>query len=370
MFHDHCCHIAERYRLDTGLIRKEGVENIEYGYVDGVSIGGETLFTVTTGATVRYSRTVVLAVGAANAPKIPSFPSMSSLAFPSESVQACHSMQIKEFPDPSLQKLIKSRQETNVLVVGGGLTSAQITDLAIRRGVTRVWHVMRGKLRVKLFDLDLEWMGKYKNTEHARFWLADSDEERLDIIKEARGGGSITPIFHKHLKRHIASGKAVLRTETQILDATLVAVNGRRGWKLTTDPPMEDAPLFDYMYFATGIQTDFRSLPYLQNMIAQHPIEGRGGLPCLNEDLMWKNGIPLFMIGRMAALRLGPGAANLGGAKVGAERIAWAVEDVVLRSAGAEDCDCKPEEEEAETGMAAYLKGHGNMYSALAMCES
>lgn len=317
---------------------------------------------------VRYARTVIMAVGAANVPKIPHMPSVST--DPAAEIQACHSMKIKEFPHPLLKQRIQARLPTNVLVVGGGLTSAQLTDLAVRRGVTKVWHIMRGKLRVKLFDLDLQWMGKYKNTEHARFWLADSDEERLDIIKEARGGGSITPIFHKQLKKHIASGRAELVTETQIVDAKFeTAPDGRGVWKVITEPPLEDAPLFDYMYFATGIQTDFQSLPYLQTMLANHPIQGKGGLPCLNDDLMWKDGVPLFMMGRLAALRLGPGAANLGGAKVGAERVAWAIEDIVRREKAVDSGVELSDDEDKPSGMAAYLSGHGNMYSALAACE-
>ena len=44
---------------------------------------------------------------------------------------------------------------------------------------------------------------------------------------------------------------------------------------------------------------------------------------------MWKENVPLFVTGRLAGLRLGPGAPNLAGARVGAERIAWAMEDVI-----------------------------------------
>lgn len=36
--------------------------------------------------------------------------------------------------------------------------------------------------------------------------------------------------------------------------------------------------------------------------------------------------MPCFFTGALAALRLGPGAANLAGARAGAERVAWAVE--------------------------------------------
>jgi len=56
------------------------------------------------------------------------------------------------------------------------LTSAQLADLAVREGVTKVWLLMRGALKVKPFDVDLEWMGKFKNHEKAVFWSADSDE--------------------------------------------------------------------------------------------------------------------------------------------------------------------------------------------------
>jgi len=49
----------------------------------------------------------------------------------------------------------------------------------------------------------------------------------------------------------------------------------------------------------------------------------------LTDELGWKKGVPLFVAGRMAALRLGPGAGNLEGARGGAERIAWGIEDVL-----------------------------------------
>ncbi|KPM34597.1 hypothetical protein AK830_g11972 [Neonectria ditissima] len=328
LFNDHCEKVADRYHLGAESIRKESVEHIDYGIVKGISIDDEKLFTVTSNQVRRYARTVVLAVGPANAAKIPQIPSMPA----AESMpQACHSMHIERFPDPVVLERIKARRATNVLVVGGGLTSAQLSDLAIRRGVTKVWHVMRGPLRIKHFDVDLEWMGKYKNAEQARFWTADSDDERLEIIKAARGGGSITPLFHKRLKKHLATKKLELHTETSLVDAKFDGTDGDGMWTVQTNPPIAGLPAMDYIYFATGIQTDFSTLPYLQTMLKNFPIEGRGGFPCLNEDLMWNSDVPLFMSGRMAALQLGPAAPNLGGAKVGAERIAWAIEDLVPR---------------------------------------
>ncbi|KAF7560690.1 hypothetical protein G7046_g3455 [Stylonectria norvegica] len=363
LFCDHCEKVADRYKLSSDLIRKESVDHIDYGVVKGISLDDEKLFTITTNQVRRYARTVVLAVGPANVPKIPRIPSMPEV----ESLpQVCHSMHIGQFPAPIVQAKIDARRQTNILIVGGGLTSAQLSDLAIRRGVTKVWHIMRGPLRIKHFDVSLEWMGKFKNAEQARFWAADEDDERLEIIKEARGGGSITPLFHKRLKKHIATGKLELHTMTSLVDAKFEGVDGKGTWTVKTSPPIESLPSMDYIYFATGIQTDFASLPYLQTLLEKHPIEGRGGFPCINDDLMWNDDVPLFMMGRLSSLKIGPAAPNLGGAKVGAERIAWAIEDLIPRP-GAFHSDGLDAREDGG-GMGGYLSGHGNMYNSL-VCE-
>ena len=98
---------------------------------------------------VHYSRTVVLAIGAGAAPRLPA----SMTSEPVAKIEgACHAFAIERFPDPATQKKINAKEATNVLVVGDGLTSAQLSDMAIRHGVTKVWHVMRGPMKgVSLF---------------------------------------------------------------------------------------------------------------------------------------------------------------------------------------------------------------------------
>lgn len=339
--------------------------DLDYGIIQGVSTDDQPIFTVTTETQRFYSKTVVLAVGPANKPEIPRLPSMPvDIA---QLRQACHSLQIKTFPDPLVQKRIAAGHPTNLLIVGGGLTSAQLTDLAIRKGVSKVWHLMRGPCRVKHFDVDLEWMGKYKNTEHARFWLADTDEERLEIIKTARGGGSFTPMFHKRLKKHKTAGRLELHEKTCLEDAKFEEHEDGSGyWRVTTKPSL-DLPKFDYVYFATGVQTDVSTLPYMQKMQEKYPVKSFGGFPCINEDLMWHDDVPLFLVGRLSALQLGPASPNIGGAKLGAERVAWAIESTVKPSGWTQD-----EEEHTLTDIerAGYLSGHGNMYSALEAIEA
>jgi hypothetical protein len=149
---------------------------------------------------------------------------------------------------------------------------------------------------------------------------------------QARNGGSISPRYRKILDAHVASGKISLHTHTTlenvIWDAdsmTWVSVTVSTGLRM---------PSMDYIVFATGVQTDVKSIPFLQTLQRQHPVTCIGGLPCINNDLMWNDSIPLFATGRLASLRLGPGAPNLIGARVGAERIAWNVEDILQGIAG------------------------------------
>lgn len=66
-------------------------------------------------------------------------------------------------------------------------------------------------------------------------------------------------------------------------------------------------------------------------MCAKYPVENFDGLPALTDDLMWREDVPLFLTGKFAALRLGPGAGNLEGARLGAERIAWAMGDLLRK---------------------------------------
>lgn len=85
-------------------------------------------------------------------------------------------MQINGFPDAVVSAKIKAKRETNIVFVGGGLTSAQLADMAVRRDVTHVWHLVPGDCKVKAFDVDLPWMGKFRNLEQAIFWSANSDK--------------------------------------------------------------------------------------------------------------------------------------------------------------------------------------------------
>ncbi len=143
LFNDYCDSIIERYGL-RNAVQHAKIESIDYGFVDSEYVRGtEKVFSVQTSAGLQYARTVVLAIGPGLVPRTP------TELLPPELDGACHSSQIaeNEFPPAYIRQKIRQGRKTNIVVVGGGLTSAQITDLAIGKGVSKVWHLMRGEFK-------------------------------------------------------------------------------------------------------------------------------------------------------------------------------------------------------------------------------
>ncbi|KAL2008013.1 hypothetical protein VTN00DRAFT_7995 [Thermoascus crustaceus] len=358
LFADYCASIVSRYGLDVpGQILQQEVDDIKYDIVRELSTTEKFFTVITKDGRKFYSRAVVLAIGPGGAKIMPW--QLSS----EEQMGACHSMDIRSFPSPNVKSKIKEHRETNVVVVGGGLTSAQLADMAIRKGVTRVWYLLRSGLKVKPFDVDLTWMGKFRNYEKAVFWSADDDDERLEMIKTARNGGSITPRFHKILKQHVTCKRLSIHTHTVI--ASKEFDPSSKTWRITTDPPIPDLPpRIDYLYFATGVNSNVSEIPLLRTINCEYPIEVKQGLPCITDDLMWKQDVPLFVTGKLAALRLGPGAANLEGARLGAERVAWALEETLGKGKGDEKAE---EESSASSTLLKSFCGLGNRYAGLSL---
>jgi hypothetical protein len=318
------------------------------------------IFKIETSSGNQYARSIVLAIGAGNPT------GMSSKE--EESIGACHSSDLlkQNTLAPHVQQKIDAKEDTAVIVVGGGLTSAQIVDLCICRGVSRVWHIMRGHFKVKHFDLDLSWVAKYKNVNMSAFWMADTDEERLEMLQTARNGGSITPAYKNILDVHERRGRLRRHTQTRVVAKDWDAKSKK--WKVVTEPPIPDLPAIDYIYFATGTGADVHSLPLLQPLLKSYPIPTMSGLPCLTDDLQWSSEVPLFVTGRLAGLRLGPGAANLEGTRVGAERITWRLQEILDgRTDDHDDAtgDCSSERLKDLQERLSSEWIHLNMYNAL-----
>jgi hypothetical protein len=153
LFGDFVDSVVGKYGLgeqeeEGGIVRNERAEDITFGVVPEFSAAGgsEKLFTVrSVGGNMHYAKAVVLAVGPGNAPRIPA--PFEGIGMGHEG--ACHALTLRG--EGRLPKVLRAKvaagKETNVVVIGGGLTSAQIGDLVLKQGVTKVWHLMRGALR-------------------------------------------------------------------------------------------------------------------------------------------------------------------------------------------------------------------------------
>ena len=146
----------------------------------------------------------------------------------------------------------------------------------------------------------------------------------------ARNGGSITPRFYKQLQTHVANDRLSIHPQTHISQQCWDPE--RLIWQVQTDPPFPALPSqFDYIYYATGVKPDIESLSLMAPIRERYPIDSIGGYPCLTNDLTWREDVPLFIAGRLAGLRIGPDSNNLEGARTGAERISWGVQEVLER---------------------------------------
>ncbi|KFY98423.1 hypothetical protein V500_01664 [Pseudogymnoascus sp. VKM F-4518 (FW-2643)] len=357
LFNDYCKNCVDRYSLNN-LVTQTDVHSIEY-HEQGIYERPDKCFTIKTSTGTKLARTVVLAIG-------PGMP--APLPFTSNEAEgACHTSQLlkQECLAPHVKIKVDSKHTTNVIVVGGGLTSAQIVDLCIKEGVSKVWHIMRDNFKIKYFDFTLDWVAKYKNINQAAFWSADTDEERYEMILSARNGGSITPAYKAVLESHQTKGSVLRYTKTQIVGTSWDSTS--KLWTIKTEPPIPDLPPIDYIYYATGAKADIKAMPLLKSLLQSHPIETVGGLPCLTYDMQWSKDVPLFVAGRFAGLQLGPVAANLEGARAGAERISWRLQEILEDIDRDGDCHELVDEMDELRERAERSWTHLNMFDTLSV---
>lgn len=167
----------------------------------------------------------------------------------------------------------------------------------------------------------------------------------------------MTPISSKKLKAHVQGGRVLVHTDTKV---TLQHFDESPGtWTIKTEPATQ-LPQFDHIYFATGAHIDAGEVDCLRTMNEKYPAAMHGGLPALTDDLKWRRDVPLFLTGKLATLQIGPGAANLEGARLSAERIAWAIDEMM-----GETSDVAEEHVASDKRRHRYLAGIGSRYDQL-----
>ncbi|KAK0124447.1 hypothetical protein ONS95_009402 [Cadophora gregata] len=338
LFKDYCNSIVKRYDL-SNLVQKSAVSSITYS-------APSSLFKIQTSTGIKKARVVVLAIGAAAKPSLPPDCPFCNISLNDKNVKHVFSKP----PAPTkglgidintnaninpaiLPPSLLTKPHSTLAIIGGGLTSAQIAHLASMNNIPLTHLIVRGPLKTKHFDVDLCWVAKFKNHSMSAFWKADSDEERAEMMRDARGGGSVNPEYRGILKRLVGEGRLRVWEWTEVVGAKRVGGDGDgENWVLElsrTDGEKREEVVVDHVVYATGIVADINRVEAVRPMLDEFPIETVGGMPCLTKELMWNDEIPFFITGRLGGLRLGPAAPNLEGARLGAEFIAGKIASLI-----------------------------------------
>jgi len=201
------------------------------------------------------------------------------------------------------------------VMIGGGLTSAHLCARLASRGEMHL--LIRRELQVKQYDLEISWMGTGRRT-HRQEYEKTSIEERAAINRAVRDGGSITPELHAVMSKLMDQGFLKISEMSEVVTASF----DENGWTIVlADDEVLSA---DYLICASGTSVDVTADPLFADLQKTHPVRIISGLPVLTESLQWGEA-PVFVMGNMAALELGPDAVNMNGASRGALRISRAL---------------------------------------------
>eukprot|EP00466_Bigelowiella_natans_P007003 jgi/Bigna1/130171/aug1.10_g4879 len=362
LYNDFCDSIVDKLQLENMVI-KGTVTDVQTCCKDNdneettdVSEDSKTILRVTlkSGASV-LARSVVLAVGNTCIPRIPLWarPCRNSADAavhcvntgkiqPSAAGLCEHTWEIAPKGMKYISNKVRGRR---VLVVGGGLTAVQSSQMCANAGARRVVMMSRRTIAQRDFDVPVSWFGATSNAEMCAFWQTEDAETRYSIVKSVRGKPTVPNIVWREFVSDIETKRCIhLMEGFHVTEASWNA--SAKCWNVVhQESPSSDGPSveeaksrtmeFDYILLATGAVMSAKEHPLLGKIYAHSKPEGDvNGFPVLSEELRWNETDMqnLFVTGGYAALQLGPVAATLAGARKGALILRDAIFSQIKRS--------------------------------------
>lgn len=199
---------------------------------------------------------------------------------------------------------------TAAVVVGGGITAAQLALAMADRAPGTVTLLTPHAPRVEQFDSDPGWIGPKFLTGYHR--EADMRRRRA-MIRAARNRGTMPSDVRGQLRRAAAAGLLkvqVARVADASLDGEGIALRCEDG----------SAVASDRVVLATGFETGRPGGAWLDRAVADLGLAcAECGYPVVDASLRWHPGI--YVTGALAELEIGPTSRNIIGARLAAERI-------------------------------------------------
>jgi thioredoxin reductase len=290
LFAAHCDAVTARLGLRSFWVRGEAIE-IE-------AIAGGLRVETTAGALT--AKRVVLAIGMADQPLVPSW---------AEELRAAGGA-VRHVFEPGF-RIEDARGFARPIVVGGGLSAFQLALWLAGHRPGAVTLLARHPVRVHEFDADSRWMGPLGWREFAR--LAGDGERRGTIARE-RHRGSVPAEIAREIERAVCDD--VMRWRR---DEVVRAAVARDGVEL--ELASADRLRGDGILLATGFHPRRPGGRLLDETIARLGLQCAAcGYPVVDASLRWGPG--LYVTGPLAELEIGPVARNILGARLAGERLA------------------------------------------------
>lgn len=205
-----------------------------------------------------------------------------------------------------------SKGET--VVVGGGITAAQVATALSIDSPGLVTLLMRHRPRLHQFDTDLGWItyqyldGFHQETDYVR---------RREMIRAARHCGSMPPDVVRELDQAVQYGLLKRRIDEV---ACVKLTNTLQAKPMILELSSGETLSADHIILATGFESSRPGGVWLDTAVDQYGWpQAADGYPIVNRQLCWSPG--LFVCGSLAELEVGPVARNFVGVKLAAERI-------------------------------------------------
>lgn len=277
----------------------------------------------------------------------------------------------------------KKKKLPVVVVVGGGLTAVQVALKEVRKyhqdtttkgprevkkrkrsSRPRVLLISKRPLAEKHFDINIEWFNRRIANKCMADFYNHPMEERKAALRDARRGGSVPPLYMRQIEKAEQDGYLkCLVGHVKVCDdlpnskndngvenenARLIhiyeTIVDKSKKKVADDKEDADADngdstknsssfssfWVDEVIVACGIEPncdaeESSSSSLIGKIQSKWPTRMEGGLPCVTQDLRWKDGLDIFVIGSLGALNIGPDAGNLMGIRRAAQLIANAL---------------------------------------------
>lgn len=227
---------------------------------------------------------------------------------------------IRHIFDVSEDRMPQNAGRGEIIVFGGGITSAQFALALHRRTGRRITILSRHPERVRMFDSNPCFIGPGCLP---KFRMISDLRRRRETIAENRYPGSLPPYMSAELSKAIESG-AVQRIIAELTDAELSDGCVRLGLREPGGATIRQTIDSGQIYLATGFKTARPGSSLIEGLISRHGLPTAPcGYPVIDSRLAWAPGI--YTAGPLAELELGPASLNIIGAHNAAKILAPAL---------------------------------------------